>query len=143
MNNDLKHFKAWKNDYYYDNRPVEPYSESDNAEQWARIAFYTEDKLQEAFMAGQKNVSNSQQYDSSKDNLLHIKRVNELLLQFAKELMDRAVRHDNSKLHEPEKPLFDKMTPHLRTCLKSHKKECRNGLLDRLQSSMNIKLVFL
>ena len=54
MNNDLKHFKAWKNDYYYDNRPVEPYSESDNAEQWARIAFYTEDKLQEAFMAGQK-----------------------------------------------------------------------------------------
>lgn len=115
MNNDLKHFKAWKNDYYYDNRPVEPYSESDNAEQWARIAFYTEDKLQEAFMAGQKNVSNSQQYDSSKDTLLHIKRVNELLLQFAKELMDRAVRHDNSKLHEPEKPLFDKMTPHLKT----------------------------
>lgn len=115
MNNDLKHFKAWKNDYYYDNRPVEPYSESDNAEQWARIAFYTEDKLQEAFMAGQKNISNSQQYDSSKDTLLHIKRVNELLLQFAKELMDRAVRHDNSKLHEPEKPLFDKMTPHLKT----------------------------
>ena len=52
---------------------------------------------------------------SSKDTLLHIKRVNELLLQFAKELMDRAVRHDNSKLHEPEKPLFDKMTPHLKT----------------------------
>lgn len=54
------------------------------------------------------------EYDSAKDTLLHIKRVNELLLQAAKELMDRAVTHDNTKLHEPEKPLFDKMTPVLK-----------------------------
>lgn len=54
------------------------------------------------------------EYDSAKDTLLQIKRVNELLLQAAKELMDRAVTHDNTKLHEPEKPLFDKMTPVLK-----------------------------
>lgn len=54
------------------------------------------------------------EYDSAKDTLLHIKRVNELLLCFAKELMDRAIRHDGSKLEEPEKYLFDKMTPKLK-----------------------------
>ena len=54
------------------------------------------------------------EYDSAKDTLLHIKRVNELLLCFAKELMDRAIRHDSSKLEEPEKYLFDKMTPKLK-----------------------------
>ncbi|MGI5066130.1 DUF5662 family protein [Treponema putidum] len=53
-------------------------------------------------------------YDSIKDTLLHIKRVNELLLQFTKEIIDRAIKHDNSKLQEPEKPLFDKMTPLLK-----------------------------
>lgn len=53
-------------------------------------------------------------YDSAKDTLLHIKRVNELLLGVAKELMDRAIRHDSSKLEEPEKSLFDKMTPKLK-----------------------------
>lgn len=53
-------------------------------------------------------------YDSTKDTLLHIKRVNELLLQFTKEIIDRAIQHDNSKLQEPEKPLFDKMTPLLK-----------------------------
>ena len=53
-------------------------------------------------------------YDSAKDTLLHIKRVNELLLGVAKELMDRAIRHDSSKLEEPEKYLFDKMTPKLK-----------------------------
>lgn len=53
-------------------------------------------------------------YDSAKETLLHIKRVNELLLGVAKELMDRAIRHDSSKLKEPEKSLFDKMTPKLK-----------------------------
>lgn len=53
-------------------------------------------------------------YDSTKDTLLHIKRVNELLLEFTKEILDRAIKHDNSKLQGPEKPLFDKMTPLLK-----------------------------
>ena len=106
-------FEEWEKDYNY-KRPVEPCSESENAEQWACIVDYAEDKLKDAFEAGRKSVSNAHSYDSAKDTLLHIKRVNELLLLFAKELMDRAVCHDNSKLHEPEKPLFDKMTPLLK-----------------------------
>lgn len=99
---------------YNDNRPVEPCCASENSKQWAEIADYAEDKLQTAFIAGQQSVLNNQQYDSTKDTLLHIKRVNELLLLFAKELMDRAICHDNSKLYDPEKPLFDKMTPLLK-----------------------------
>lgn len=51
------------------------------------------------------------QYDSTVDTLLHIKRVNELLLGFAQELLHRAATHDRSKLGEQEKPYFDKLTP--------------------------------
>lgn len=53
-------------------------------------------------------------YDSSTDTLLHIKRVNELLIRFAKDLMYRAICHDNSKLREPEKAEFDRLTPILK-----------------------------
>jgi hypothetical protein len=53
-------------------------------------------------------------YDSTAETLKHIKRVNELLLFAAKELMDRAVRHDASKLLPPEKECFDKITPRLK-----------------------------
>ena len=44
-------FEQWKEEYISD-RPAEPYSESENPEQWADIASYAEDKLQEAFDAG-------------------------------------------------------------------------------------------
>ncbi len=114
MKKTVQNFEEWQRDYYWDNRPVEPCFESEEPEQWACIADYAEDRLREAFEAGQKSVSNAYSYDSAKDTLLHIKRVNELLLLFAKNLMDRAVCHDNSKLQEPEKPLFDKMTPLLK-----------------------------
>lgn len=53
------------------------------------------------------------EYDSTADTLKHIKRVNELLLNAASELMLRAKLHDLSKLGDPEKALFDKMTPKL------------------------------
>lgn len=52
-------------------------------------------------------------YDSSKDTLLHKRRINELLLLAAKEIMNRAVEHDNSKLESPEKIQFDEFTPKL------------------------------
>lgn len=58
---------------------------------------------------------NESNYDSSTDTLLHIKRVNELLIRFAKDLMYRAICHDNSKLREPEKSEFDRLTPMLKT----------------------------
>lgn len=107
-------FEEWVDEHYNDNRPVEPCCAGENPEQWAQIADYAEKELKTAFIAGQQSVLNNQQYDSTKDTLLHIKRVNELLLLFAKELMDRAICHDNSKLYDPEKPLFDKMTPLLK-----------------------------
>jgi len=53
-------------------------------------------------------------YDSAADTLLHIKRVSELLSISATELLKRGSQHDDSKLKDPEKPLFDKMTPILK-----------------------------
>jgi hypothetical protein len=52
-------------------------------------------------------------YDSRADTLLHIKRINSLLLQTCTELMKRAQHHDDSKLKDPEKPFFDAETPKL------------------------------
>lgn len=52
-------------------------------------------------------------YDSTVDTLLHIKRINSLLLQACMELMKRAQHHDDSKLKNPEKPFFDSETPKL------------------------------
>lgn len=55
-------------------------------------------------------------YDSSLDTFNHIRDVQELLALFASELFVRGINHDDSKLHEPEKPLFDEYTPKLKTC---------------------------
>lgn len=55
-------------------------------------------------------------YDSTADTLLHIKRVNQLLMQAAAELLRRAAVHDDSKLQSPEKELFDEFTPKLKGC---------------------------
>jgi hypothetical protein len=52
--------------------------------------------------------------DSSVDTLLHIKRVSELLTQACVELIERANKHDDSKLLSPEKELFDELTPRLK-----------------------------
>ncbi len=53
-------------------------------------------------------------YDSTTDTLLHIKRVQELMIWFANELLNSALQHDHSKLEEPEKSTFDKITPLLK-----------------------------
>ena len=52
-------------------------------------------------------------YDSTADTLKHIKRVSELLNMAAIELIKRGNVHDNSKLEEPEKALFDVETYNL------------------------------
>jgi hypothetical protein len=49
--------------------------------------------------------------DSTKETLKHIRLVNEFLINFSNELLQRGVKHDESKLHSPEKELFDKYTP--------------------------------
>lgn len=53
-------------------------------------------------------------YDSTADTLLHIKRVNELLLMLSKDLLQRAAVHDASKLVDPEKAGFDEVTERLK-----------------------------
>lgn len=53
-------------------------------------------------------------YDSAPETLKHIKRVNQLLLLFTEDVLQRAAVHDQSKLEEPEKSTFDKITPLLR-----------------------------
>lgn len=53
--------------------------------------------------------------DSTLDTLRHSRRVDELLLEIVQEIQDRMLRHDESKLHTPEKEAFDIHTQRLRT----------------------------
>lgn len=52
-------------------------------------------------------------YDSTADTKRHIKRVRRLMRACITELKERAIRHDASKLEEPEKSVFDRVTPKL------------------------------
>jgi len=53
-------------------------------------------------------------YDSTVDTLKHIKRVAQLLNEASIELLNRANKHDQSKLENPEKEWFDKATEKLK-----------------------------
>lgn len=54
-------------------------------------------------------------YDCTADTLKHIRRVQGLLGGMARDLMRRGEAHDDSKLGPEEKPLFDEMTPLLKS----------------------------
>lgn len=54
------------------------------------------------------------QYDSTQETLAHIRRVQSLLSEVQSNLAARLIAHDTSKLEEPEKPGFDKVTGALR-----------------------------
>lgn len=54
-------------------------------------------------------------YDSKADTLEHIKKVNNYLIDFCTQMLERGKNHDNSKLVSPEKELFDEWTPILKT----------------------------
>lgn len=54
-------------------------------------------------------------YDSEADTKEHINQVRKRLLAFADALLDRGEDHDLSKLGPEEKPIFDEMTPKLKT----------------------------
>lgn len=53
-------------------------------------------------------------YDSTQDTKEHIQKVQDALTVICAELVLRAKQHDQSKLEEPEKSIFDKFTPLLR-----------------------------
>ena len=55
-------------------------------------------------------------YDSKKDTLAHIEKVQEFIGRFNSELNERGINHDSSKLSEEEKPYFDIYTPKLKDC---------------------------
>lgn len=50
-------------------------------------------------------------YDSRAETYKHIQAVQANVLLFVQKMMERAVKHDASKLEEPEKEYFDKYTP--------------------------------
>lgn len=54
-------------------------------------------------------------YDSWKDTLAHIQNVRLKLMDVVQDILQRAAFHDVSKLDEPEKSIYDKHTPSLRT----------------------------
>lgn len=54
-------------------------------------------------------------YDSTEDTIKHIETVNRLLLEVIERLMKRGAVHDQSKLAPPEKEMYDKYTPLLKT----------------------------
>lgn len=52
--------------------------------------------------------------DSTVATLKHSRRVDELLLELMWEIGLRVTKHDESKLHHPEKAIFDEYSPKLR-----------------------------
>lgn len=54
-------------------------------------------------------------YDSTEDTLTHIRRVIDLMESMCLNLSERAGRHDDSKLEDPEKAAFDVVTPKLKS----------------------------
>lgn len=53
-------------------------------------------------------------YDSTFDTQAHIIQVRHLLFRAITNLLDRSLKHDGSKLDEPEKAIFDEYTPKLK-----------------------------
>lgn len=53
-------------------------------------------------------------YDSTLDTLRHSRRVDELLLDVVAGLLARVTNHDASKMEDPEKPVFDRVTQRLK-----------------------------
>jgi len=65
----------------------------------------TPDKLDQI-----NQLTQPKSYDSTQDILEHKQRVTKFIGAFALELLQRARDHDNSKLREPEKAVFDEYT---------------------------------
>lgn len=55
-----------------------------------------------------------EKYDSEADTLAHIQRVQQLSAEFSEILRCQVETHDYSKLHPPEKIIFDEFTPKLK-----------------------------
>ena len=69
-------------------------------------------------------------YDSTQDTVDHIEKVMSLLEKIVINLENRASAHDDSKLEEPEKSMYDEFTPKLRgmTYGSDEYKECLKAM---------------
>lgn len=76
---------------------------------WSVLHFVTEYFNQQT---GAKTMP--QPYDSYDDTMEHIGKVRVQLWRFRSHLETRALAHDDSKLHPPEKETFDAVTPKLK-----------------------------
>lgn len=77
-----------------------------------------------------------EKYDSTAETLKHIKRIGELFNVVVKDLLDRAEKHDASKIdNETEKDLFDEFTPKLKNV--TYGSEEYNECLAALQPALN------
>lgn len=74
-------------------------------------------------------------YDCTNDVIEHQENVRKFLLQVIEELVKRQILHDESKLQEPEKSIFDEYTPKLRelTYGSEEYEECRKQMGVALQ----------
>lgn len=54
-------------------------------------------------------------YDSTEDTRAHKVNVSHLLSDVCYQLIERSIRHDDTKLSDPEKSVFDEVTPKLKT----------------------------
>ena len=52
-------------------------------------------------------------YDNREDTKQHIQQVRVFIERIAEAIIDRGYCHDQSKLHSPEKEIFDEYTPKL------------------------------
>jgi hypothetical protein len=74
-------------------------------------------------------------YDSFWDTMAHIRRVQELLFESITNLQKRAKDHDRAKLEDPEKGLFDEMTPKLKDC--TYGSDQYRGYLSQLKPALD------
>lgn len=74
-------------------------------------------------------------YDSTDDTKKHISQVRHFLAQVIQNLSSRSLHHDESKLEEPEKSMYDEYTPLLRnlTYGSEEYKECLASMGEALQ----------
>jgi len=52
-----------------------------------------------------------EKYDSTKDTLEHIRKVKSFITEFVGQIFDVVKNHDDSKLYDPERDIFDEYTP--------------------------------
>lgn len=98
------------------------------------LSFKQGEMDEETYLSNLKAVDRIINYDSEADTLKHIKRVNELLIEASKELLQRAVVHDNSKLSQNEKPFFDRLTPKLKKS--TYGSDEYNAFLEELKEAL-------